>query len=679
MSAGVTLTGRRQRVSSRGLVSIMMILLARPAAAQQIDSIRIVGAGGGGSSSGFVSFNWNGPTKAAYGIYDHGCLAWKDEFDEFVSNGQGLVSGLTPSARSWQATLATARNALTDAQAKAAYADVKQFASVARPDLFSAGAATSLQLGEPKAALAQLLAGIEATPTDPDLLFNFAASLAQQSLPNESLAAIQQLRGLGKLPALPDSIDPEAALSYLTGYNEMRLGRLGAAKANFSRAISKGPFLNEAKHALALVLAHEGNTAQAKQTYKDGLWRFTPKQYVNCVAGSDDDVRPPIDDMFDTSMGIEGKLVDFWLPDIASDLRPFLEMMMKISEHRNTLIEPLKQRMIAMGSNPNPKFADNDTPYNAWAIKMTALIHGLDEEEPYVLALQASLDQAREDVKKVLGPNMGVVVQRTIELALTPGNHCREIRGLVSNAVHGNKSAVERYIAAQREYARVWYKMATGLNAKIGDAEWHEFNDVQLREGLEAMNLDLLTTVASFYGIPNESEDCPEPAQTVSGVNQPPVPNGSPCDQLFGDLKIGHSFEVPGRTNGPKISYEVGCDKIKADIQYDLLSGSAKGFGTAMGGIASIEIGRKGDYSVFAGARMEASGPLGASGGIKSGLYLEGDNAGVTEFGGRVGIEGKAGYGKFSKSGSDDMKFNLLPEPPTPPRGPRLKSFAPKP
>lgn len=659
----------------QSLVSIMMILVAAPATAQQIDTIRVFGAGAGGSGSSLVSFNWNGPTKAAYGIYDHGCLAWEDEFNELLSNGRSLVGGLTPSAKTWQATLATARNVLGDAQAKAAYDDVKQFASIARPDLFSAGAATSLQLGASKAALAQLLAGVEVAPSDPDILFNFAASLAQQNLPNESLAAIQQLRGLGKLPALPDNIDPEAALSYLTGYNEMRLGRLAAAKANFSRAIGKGPFLNEAKHALALVLAHEGNTAQAKQTYRDGLWRFTPKQYVSCVANSDEDVRPPIDDMFDTSMGIEGKLVDFWLPDIASDLKPFLEMMTKIAEHRTALIEPLKQRMIAMGSNPNPKFSDNDTPYNAWAGKMTALIHGLEEEEPYVLALQASLDRAREAVTKVSGPNVGLVVQRTIELSLTPGNHCREIRSLVSNAVHGVRPAVETYIAAQREYARVWYKMATGLNAKIGDPEWHEFNDVQLREGLEVMNVDLLMTVASFYGIPNESEDCPEPAQAMSGLNQPPVPNGSPCDQLFGDLKINHSFEVPGRTNGPKISYEVGCDKIKADIQYDLLAGKAHGFSTAMGGIASIEIGRKGDYSIFAGARAEASGP-GLSAGIKSGLYLEGDNGGVTEFGGRVGLDGKAGFGKLAKSGSDDMKFNLLPEPPTAPRGPRLKTFS---
>jgi hypothetical protein len=157
------------------------------------------------------------------------------------------------------------------------------------------------------------------------------------------------------------------------------------------------------------------------------------------------------------------------------------------------------------------------------------------------------------------------------------------------------------------------------------------------------------------------------------------VPSGSPCDQLFGDFKISHSFDVPGRTAGPKISYEIGCEKIKADIQYDLLAGKGMGFGTAMGGIASIEIGRKGDYSVFAGARMEASGPGGASAGIKSGLYIEGDNGGVTEFGGRVGLDAKAGFGKLSKSASDDMKFNLLPEPPTAPRGPRLKAFDARP
>ncbi len=67
-----------------------------------------------------------------------------------------------------------------------------------------------------------------------------------------------------------------------------------------------------------------------------------------------------------------------------------------------------------------------------------------------------------------------------------------------------------------------------------------------------------------------------------------------------------------------------------------------------------------------------------ASGGIKSGLYIEGDNGGVRELGGRVGLDAKAGFGKLSTSASDDMKFNLLPEPPKAPRGPRLKTFNPR-
>ena len=58
---------------------------------------------------------------------------------------------------------------------------------------------------------------------------------------------------------------------------------------------------------------------------------------------------------------------------------------------------------------------------------------------------------------------------------------------------------------------------------------------------------------------------------------------------------------------------------------------------------------------------------------------MEGNNGGVTEIGGRVSLDAKAGFGKLSKSASDDMKFNLLPDPPKAPRGPGLKTFTPGP
>jgi hypothetical protein len=640
--------------------------------------IRIIGTGGGGGGSGAVTFDWDGPDTVAYGIYDHGCLPWVQEFEQLVDRGRPLVGSVRPAARTWQATLAAARGVLNEPKGKAGYAAVKEFASLKRPDLFSAGAAVSLMNGDPEAALAQLLAGVEQAPDDPDLLFNFAASLAQRELPNESLAAIQRLRGLKQLPSLPDGVDPEAALAYMTGYNQMLLGQLADAKANFGRTIAQGPYLYEAKRALALVQAHEGNTGQAKDTYLAGMWRFTPKQLVFCGGSREDDVRPPVDDMFDTSMGVDGKLVDFWLPDKASDLARFLEMAGSLATERLGRAEPLKQRMIAMGDNP--KFADTDTPYNAWADKMTQLISGLDENEPYVLAAKDTVDRAFEQAGQVSGTNQAFVLERIVELSVTPGNHCRTFRSLISSGIQGVLPHAERLEAAQREYARVWYKIATGLNAKIGDPEWHEYNDVALRAEIESMNAGLLSEMMSLFAFPTDVVmECPEdPPAEGDMLGQPPAPPGSPCDQIFGDLKISHSFEVPGRTGGPKIGYEVGCEKISANIEYDLLSSSASGFGTALGGFASVEIGRKGDYSIFAGARGEASGP-GASGGIKSGLYLEGNNGGVTEVGGRVSLEAKAGFGKLSKSASDDMKFNLLPDPPKASRGPGLKAFDPGP
>jgi tetratricopeptide (TPR) repeat protein len=629
---------------------------------------------GGGSGSGGATFDWDGPDEVSYGIYDHSCLRWVKEFEHLVRAGDSLIGAVAPAAKTWQATLVGARAVLGDAGAKATYTGVKSFASATRPDLFSAGAATSLMIGNPKATLAQLLAGIEAAPDDPDLLFNFAAALAMQKMPNESLAAIERLRSLGKLPVLAYGVNTEAALAYLVGYDEMLRGRLVEAKTNFNAAIARGPFLYEAKRALALVQAHEGNSGAAKNTYLDGLWRFKPKQLVYC-SDNHDEVRPPVDDMFDTSKGVEGRLVNFWLPDKASDLGPWGKMVGGLATERLALAEPLKQRMIEASNNP--KFANTDTPYNAWANKMTDLIDSLENIEPYVLAARDRSDRAIEQAQQVAGRNQADVIERVQQLALMPGEHCLVYRSLISQGIRGVVPYAERYEAAQREYARIWFKIATGLNARIGDAEWRERNDLSLRAELESMNAGMLAQISLWFSFPADiANDCPEPPPTGGDMlGQPTAGAGSPCDQLLGGLKFSNSFVVPGREDGgPKISYEVGCDRIKADIKYDLLAGKAGDFGTALGGFASIDVGRNGDYTVFAGARAEANAP-GVKGGIKSGLYLQGDNGGVTGVGGRVTLDGSLGYGKLSKSAGDDMKFNLLPEPPAATRGPALRAF----
>ncbi|HEY7739557.1 MAG TPA: hypothetical protein VIB01_02975 [Steroidobacteraceae bacterium] len=631
--------------------------------------------GGPGGGSGPVDFDWDGPGRADFGIYDHNCLRYEDEFRSFVGAGAPFIGSVQPAATDWPSALARVRAMLDDPQARKAYEAAGQFASPQLPDHYTAGAVASLLNGDPVAALAQLYAGVEKSPDNPDLLFNFAGTLAQAGFANESLAVIARLESRGAVLEMAAGANPDAAVSYLKGFNEMLLGRLGEAATHFGNAKQLDPFLNEAGQALALVQAHQGSGSQAKITYRDSLWRFKPKMLVYCGASArgeeTDEVRPPVDDMFDTSMGTPGELVRFQHPNSINDLERFHEEMTSRAQERLQLQKPWNARVEQLG--PSLALHVDLDPEAAHADKMSLLIGTLDEEEPYVVWLREQEWAAAQAAGAASGEAKSGILRKSTQ-AIMAGSRitCADWKNWVNRAIAETGPAARQAELALRRFVRDWYRIATGLNAKIGHPEWHEWQSLQLRAEVENFNAQMLLFMSQLYGF-TYVKDCHDPEDLAGEFGGPPAEAGSPCSALFGDLSVSHSMEIPG---GPKFGFDIGCEKIKVEVEGDLLKGGSHGFGTALGGFASLEVTRSGDYSIFAGARGEASGP-GMGGGVKSGFYLEGGPAGVKEMGGRVNMSAKAGFGQLAQSAGDDMKFNILPSTPKASRGPALKSFRP--
>jgi hypothetical protein len=253
----------------------------------------------------------------------------------------------------------------------------------------------------------------------------------------------------------------------------MLRGNLATAKAKFQSTIGQEPFINAAAHSLALIQAQEGSAA-APITYRNGMWRFKPKYLVLCGGRGSEDVRPPVDDMFDTSMGKDVRLVEFWHPEVATELEPFYQQLGALAESHMARLEPLKERMIALGDNP--RFAGGVSghggmmeSYDAWAARLDHLIASLDEIEPFVLQAQKKLDAATATAARIAGENQVYVMERVIALARTPGDHCPTYRSLISQGIQGLRPHAERMAAESREYARIWYKMSTGLLSNVGD------------------------------------------------------------------------------------------------------------------------------------------------------------------------------------------------------------------
>lgn len=620
--------------------------------------IHIIGAGGGAGGTTFT-FNWNGPGRMDFGVYDHGCLNYADEFRRLVTLNQGLIGSVQPRNASWDQALAAIRARLDEPLMRAAYDAAR--ATDDKQDI-------PLALSDPDASLAQLLAAVEKSPDHATRLFNLAGGLSRNGMPNEALAVLARIRALGKLPDPTLDIKPSAAMDYQEGYAEMLRGNLAAAKAKFQSTIGQEPFINAASHALALVQAHEGNAA-AQNTYRDGMWRFKPKFLVLCGGAGSEDVRPPVDDLFDTSMGKDGQLVEFWHPEIATELEPFLEQMGALAESRMAILEPLKQRMIATGDNP--RFANSmDDPYDAWAEKMTQLIDGLDENEPYVLQAKEKLDAAIAMAGKISGENQAHVLERVVALVGQPGNHCPTFRSLISQGIQGVRPHAERAEAESREYARVWYKMATGLLSNIGDPEWYEMMDVSLRAEVEGMNLGLLVQTIGFYGFPADLVvDCPEEFVQMFAAQVPPAEPADPCTQLLGNQTLNHTVAMPKGVPGPKFDVKIGCKEITVEGEFNIVGASAPG------GVASVDMGartsmsfKKGQgFDMYAGVGADAK-VLSRSVSASAGVFVSGDANGLTDTGGRVKLNRLDGT-------KETMDFGLVPKPTTAPRGPQIRNF----
>lgn len=629
------------------------------------------------------SFDWDGPDEFRYGIYDHGCLEPDDEYAELVRTAKGFVGAVQPRTVAFADALATAKKLLSVPEARAQYDAAGDFASAEHPRRYVAGAAIRAVAGDPFGAMAQLLAGIDAAPDDPDVLLGLAAVLAEAGMPNESLAFLGRLRETGKTPAMAMGLSAEGAVAYLSGYDEMLRGKLPEAKTKLQQAIRAEPLLNEARRALSLVQAHEGAGGAGARTYLDGMWRFIPRKRLLCGGTADDSQRPSVDEMFDTSKGVPGKLVEFRHPRGPDDLPKFFEMLGRFSEHYAAIQDAQGQRAIRLGASLPQGRGNDTTPYDAWADGMSVLLGGLDEQEPLILKLEADMDASQRDAEAAVARAAAKAGKKAIALAVGSASQdlCPQLKDILSQGMAEARPWLVHYETMQRRYAKTLHRMQTGLNAHIGDPRWHAYNDAALRSELAARSLGLISSMLDGYGtVQAQVGDlaCAARDEAAEG-SEAEVEGGPSCPSGMRNMAYKFAFELPGKRAGPrpKLGFQVDCEKIALDLELDLVAvdGGLAEFG--LGGFAQIEMYHSGEWSLFMGPRV--GGSIGGSGAsFKDGLWVKAAADGtITELGGRVSADAtlRTPRGDSLNAPVDDMVFNLLPEPPKPQRGPRIKAF----
>ena len=634
----------------------------------------------GGPSSGpdaGDSFDWDGPDRMEYGIYDHDCRQLNEEYDELVDSNKQLVGSIKPRAVTYEAALNAARLVLKNPEAKTQFDFAEKYGTKENPKVYLATATTMLLDGDAFGALAQILAGVDAAPTNPTLQFNLASLLAEINMPNESLAVLKHMEATAKKPEMAAGLQPGATMDYLNGYNQMLLGKVSEASAKFKSVIAAEPFLNEASHCLALITAKQGGNGKA--VLQKGLFRFPVKKTVFCVQGETDSQRPSVDSMFDCSKGVPGVLSDFRQPNGIDNYKAFVKVIMRLTDD---LRKELEARKAAVTANPSPY---GPTPFDKWAEKMFDLMQGLDEREPVFLKLQKDIEDSRNDFHKAADIHYARLIQRTNELALDPTPHkCPMFRDAAAQALNAMRPYVVHLELMHRRYAKTSYRILTGLLARFPKGKWRDAAEAYTRSWLTELDVQMVLDVWQCYGPINAGiagiihEECL--ADGNGTYNLPSQPNLVPCPPGLKDAGFKYSLGLPdnGTSLGPKVGAKVGCSGITFEVEFPLVKAKAPSglIEYGAGGFAQVEMEWGGSWTVFAGAKGSISiGPAGVT--EKSGIYVKGKvGEGATEMGGRVQFDAQGKAGDYTISNKmDKMDFTIIPAPTPPKLGPGLKSF----
>jgi tetratricopeptide (TPR) repeat protein len=621
------------------------------------------------------SFDWDGPDKMEYGIYDHGCRVVEEEFDELLRSNQGLVGSVRPRTVTYTNALNAARLTLQDPEAKKQYDHAAAYGSKEYPKVFLASAATRLMDGDSFGALAQILAGINEAPNDPTLLFNLASILACINMPNESMAVLKQLGSLGKKPNMAAGIDPDVAMNYLAGYNEMLRGNLPEASAKLKAVINADPFLNEASHCLALIAAKQGGNG--KSIFKKGLMRFPIRKTAFCVEGQDDPIRPSVDEMFDCSHGIPGKLCEFRQPNGIDNYKTFVKVIGRLMEEQTAELEARKAAVLA---NVAP-IKTNPSPYEKWAEQFFDLMQGLEENEPLFLKLQTDIEKSRKDFQQAAAIHYERLMRRVTELSLDPTPHkCSLYRDASAQALNAIRPYVVHLELMHRRYAKSGYRVLTGMLARYGKGPWRNTVEAYVRSWLTEADVSMVLEVWNCYGTINAGiagiihETCLADGNGVG--NMIPQPNLIPCPPALKGVGFKYALGLPG--DGPKVGAKVDCNGVTFDIDFPFLKAKAPSglIEYGAGGFGQVEMKWGGEWNVFMGLKGNL-GVGGVHGQEKVGIYVKGNvQDGATELGGRVAFEGQAKAGDYTISQKgESMDFAIIPAPKPEKLGPGLKGF----
>lgn len=494
-------------------------------------------------------------------------------------------------------------------------------------ELLTATAAAAMADKKGPGALVALLAAHQNDPQNPAHLVNAAGAAAQLSLPNEALALLDAADAMGGDFGSPMGIDGHALALNNRGFALLQLGQWAQAQTALNAAIALEPLLSEARGNLAVPSLCQGDAPAAAHLFRAALTRPP--------------VQPNLDQAFDLSQGVPPDLAPLPYPAVANQLHAYREFYAQFNPAThgkaidlfNQGSQALDQFTQQLVTSPLPVLTE---------LRFTDIVNDavtvlgqeqFNSQSPEGLSDLWAVEQTNQQAAITLANDLGtelLAFQTNLPPCCSAAFQAATARGRsrVKQALTQFLYTQGRFEQSVRAFADPWYRDMTGLAANLSDPLLHQYVSLESKALLTNVYGDL--TQSAFITL-NVLDPYWQLSQGLEESASPQSAGPTP----------GSSFACPDALNVAKVSLDFfgimnvsfNCEKVEATV-------SEPGIGL----FAQLAVPRRGDWTVFAGAKGSLPGTtLGA----KTGFYISGNDNSFTD----AGI-------KFSQSGSiGPLKF----------------------
>ncbi|MFC4427145.1 hypothetical protein [Deinococcus navajonensis] len=584
------------------------------------------------------------PTDPSYKPLQQSLSNLREQKETLNKGYAPLPVGSAKGAMTFQGALANAEKFLGDAARKAP-------AGAGGADI-----AAALAAGNPKAALALLLAAHRAQPKSPWVLVNAAGVLTLTGLPREAIAFLDEADALGgKLPA-PAGVPGKALALSNRGHAFLGLGRWKEAEAPLRAALKLAPDLAEARTNLSQALLCQGNQDGALLELRAALRRtpegqaspeFAVKESVpgrhggGLVSKENAPTRRPAGELFDLSRGQDYTLPPLRFPATREEGIAFYDQYVALERAGKSEIDGMLDAVSASRLK-----ARRDPGEQRWAslvFEASANAHfepqlwpvykgAYDAHYAYAEAYPRFRKQLTETVSGINEPNCAARLARVDDAVSIFLNNIRPF-------ARGQEQAMARYAAAM-------VKHQTALAANLPDP--HDRAASILFAEAVAKGIYYGLIVGSAREMASAARDhnikCGNQANPSVALDAPELPElgADPCGGVPTGSKL--KSKVPSSAfsvNGYGLSFGLSCEKVEIEVSASVVIGLYAAASVDWKGTGTVFFGIKADLKPPKSLPLGSLNKSGVS--AKESVYIKFSKDGIQDAGLRV--EGKAALG----------------------------------